>query len=45
MKEIKKFFPRADLQLCTIHTSRNIESEVRESDKNEIGRDLEGIFA
>ncbi len=29
-EEIRKVFPRADFQLCTIHASRNFESEVRE---------------
>ena len=40
----RKIFPRADFQLCTIHASRNLEADVRESDKNEIDRDLKAIF-
>ena len=43
-EEIRKIFPRADFQLCTIHASRNLESDVRESDKNEIDHDLKAIF-
>ncbi len=43
-EEIRKIFPRADFQLCTIHASRNLESDVRESDKNEIDRDLKAMF-
>ena len=43
-EETRKIFPRADFQLCTIHASRNLESDVRESDKNEIDRDLKAIF-
>ena len=42
-KEIRKIFPRADLQLCTILASRNLESDVLESDRNEIDRDLKTI--
>ena len=30
--------------MCTIHASRNLEADVRESDKNEIDRDLKAIF-
>jgi transposase-like protein len=43
-EEIRKIFPRAQFQLCTIHASRNLESDVRESDKNEIDRDLKAVF-
>ena len=43
-EEIRKIFPRAQFQLCTIHASRNFESDVRESDKNEIDRDLKAVF-
>ena len=43
-EETRKIFPRADFQLCTIHASRNLESDVRESDKNEIDRDLKAVF-
>ena len=43
-EEIRKIFPTADFQLCTIHLNRNPESDVRESDKNEIDRDLKAIF-
>ena len=42
--EIKIIFPRADFQLCTIQASRNLESDVCESDKNGIDRDLKEIF-
>ena len=42
-EEIRKIFPRSDFQLCTIHASRNLESDVRESDRNEIDHDLKGI--
>ena len=41
---IRKIFPRAEFQLCTIHASRNLEADVRESDRNEIDRDLKAIF-
>ena len=41
---IRKIFPKAGFQLCTIHASRNLESDFRESDRNEIDRDLKGIF-
>ena len=43
-EEIRKVFPRADFQLCTIHASRNFESEVRESDKITIDRELKRVF-
>jgi len=43
-EEIRKTFPRADFQLCTIHASRNFESEVRETDKTQIDRELKRIF-
>jgi putative transposase len=43
-EEIRKIFPRSDFQLCTIHASRNLESDVRESGRNEIDHDLKGIF-
>ena len=43
-EEIRKIFPESDFQLCTIHASRNLESDVRESDKNEIDHDLKDIF-
>jgi transposase-like protein len=43
-EEIRKIFPGSDFQLCAIHASRNLESDVRESDKNEIDHDLKDIF-
>ena len=43
-EEIRKAFPRAGFQLCTIHASRNFEYEVRESDKLTIDRELERVF-
>ncbi len=43
-EEIRRIFPRSDFQLCTIHASRDLESNVRESDKNEIDRDLKHVF-
>ena len=43
-EEIRKIFPGSDFQFCTIHASRNLESDVRESDKNEIDHDLKDIF-
>ncbi len=43
-EEIRRIFPRSDFQLCTIHASRNFESDVRESDREEIDRDLKHIF-
>ena len=43
-EEIRKIFPRADFQLCTIHANRYLESDARESDGNEIDHDLKGIF-
>ena len=43
-EEIRKVFPRTDFQLCTIHASRNFESEVRESDKITIDRELKRVF-
>lgn len=42
--EIRKIFPGSDCKLCTIYASRNLESDVRESDKNEIDHDLKDIF-
>ena len=42
-EEIRKIFPGSDFQLCTIYASRNLESDVRESDKNEIDHDLKDI--
>ena len=38
-KEVTQVFPRADFQLCRIDASRNLESEVRESDKLKIDRE------
>lgn len=43
-EEVRKIFPRTDFQLCTIHASRNFESEVRESDKQQIDIELKRIF-
>ena len=43
-EEIRKVFPRADFQLCTIHASRNFESEVREMDKLIVDRQLKRAF-
>ena len=43
-EEIRKVLPRTDFQLCTIHASRNFESEVRESDKITIDRELKRVF-
>ena len=43
-EEIRKVYPRADFQLCTIHASRNFESEVRESDKAAIDKQLKRVF-
>ena len=43
-EEIRKVFPRADFQLCTIHASRNFESEVREYDVNAVDSQLKQIF-
>ena len=43
-EEIRKIFPRADFQLWAIHAIRNLESDVRESDRNGIDRDLKAIF-
>jgi transposase-like protein len=42
--EIKKIFPKANFHLCTIHASRNLESDVRESDRNEVNLDMKCIF-
>ena len=43
-EEVKQIYPRADLQLCTVHASRNLETHVRVQDRNEIDNDLKGIF-
>jgi Transposase and inactivated derivatives len=43
-EEIRKVFPRADFQLCTIHASRNFESEIREYDVEIIDSQLKQIF-
>ena len=43
-EEIRNVFPRADFQLCTIHAPRNFESEIRESDRITVDRQLKGIF-
>jgi putative transposase len=43
-EEIRRVFPRADFQLCTIHASRNFESEIRESDKTTVDKHLKSIF-
>jgi len=43
-EEIRKVFPRADFQLCTIHASRNFESEIREYDVDIIDSQLKQIF-
>ena len=41
---IGKIFPGSDFKLCSIHASRNLESDLRESDKNEIDHDLKDRF-
>jgi len=43
-EEIRQIYPRADFQLCTIHASRNFESNVRVRDRNEIDAQLKRIF-
>jgi len=43
-EEIRKLYPRADFQLCTVHASRNFESEVREYDVDIIDPQLKQIF-
>ena len=43
-EEIRKVYPRADFQLCTIHASRNFESEIREYDVDIIDSQLKQIF-
>jgi Transposase and inactivated derivatives len=43
-EEIRKVFPRADFQLCTIHASGNFESEIREYDVNAVDSQLKQIF-
>ena len=43
-EEIRKVFPSADFQLRTIHASRNLESEVRGSDKLTIDRELKRVL-
>ena len=43
-EEIRKVFPRADFQLCTVHASRNFESEIREYDVDIIDSQLKQIF-
>ena len=44
MRRYARYFQEAGFQLCTIHASRNLESDVRESDRNEIDRGLKGMF-
>ncbi len=43
-EEIRRIFPRSEFQLCTIHASRNVESDVRESDRIQVDRDLKRLF-
>ena len=43
-EEIRRVYPRADFQLCTIHASRNFESEVRGYDVNAVDSQLKQIF-
>ena len=43
-EEVRRVFPRADFQLCTVHASRNFKSEVREMDKQLIDRQLKKVF-
>jgi len=43
-EEIRKLYPRADFQLCTVHASRNFESEIREYDVDIIDSQLKQIF-
>ncbi len=43
-EEIRKVFPRADFQPWTIQASRNFESEVRDTDKELIERQLKKVF-
>ena len=43
-EEIRKVFPRADFQLCTVHASKNFESEIREYDVDIIDSQLKQIF-
>lgn len=43
-EKIRQIYPRADFQLCTLHASRNFESKIRVSDRNDIDSDLKEIF-
>jgi len=43
-ERIKKYFPLADFQSCTVHAMRNVITRVRASDKEEVGKDLRNIF-
>lgn len=38
--EIRGIFQISDFQFITIHASRDLESDIREKDANEIDRDL-----
>ncbi len=43
-EEIKQLYPSSDFQLCTLHASKNFESKIRLSDRNEADGDLKKIF-
>ncbi|MCL4448040.1 MAG: transposase [Candidatus Thermoplasmatota archaeon] len=42
--KIRKVFPLTDFQMCTIHASRNFESEVGEMDKELMDKQLKTVF-
>ncbi|CAC11835.1 transposase related protein [Thermoplasma acidophilum] len=41
---MRQIYPISDFQLCTVHASRNFESKIRVSDRDEADTDLKGIF-
>lgn len=41
---INKAFPKATVQLCTVHLRRNIASKVKPSDKQEVMSDLKDVL-
>lgn len=41
---IWKYFPDADIQLCTIHLQRNVQKRVKPKDKAQVADDFRDVF-
>ena len=41
---IWKYFPDADIQLCTIHLQRNVQKRIKPKDKAQVAEDFKEVF-